>query len=287
METNDILPGVKNIIAISSGKGGVGKSTVAVNIAVALSQKGFKVGLVDADIYGPSIPMMFNAKDEQTEYEHVDGKEYILPIEKYGVKILSIGFFVSEDQAMIWRGPMASGALKQLFTDAHWGELDYMVIDMPPGTGDIHLTLVQTLPITGAVIVSTPQKVALADAKKGISMYKSQGIKVPILGLIENMAYFTPAELPNNKYYIFGKEGCKNLAAESTIPFLGEIPLVQSIGEGGDIGVPVVLDSENPAREAFLKITDELVKQIDIRNTVLGPTKRVAVSNAGGCGHKH
>lgn len=286
MDTNDILPEVKNIIAVSSGKGGVGKSTVSVNLAISLAQKGYKVGLVDADIYGPSIPIMFNSTNEQPEVFQEGDKTIILPIEKYGVKIISIGFFVEQDQALIWRGPKAAGALTQLFTDVTWGELDFMVIDMPPGTGDIQLSLVQTLPITGAVIVSTPQKVALADARKGVSMYKSNGIKVPILGLIENMAYFTPAELPENKYYLFGKEGCKNLSTEMTIPFLGEIPLIQSICEGSDIGVPVVLEENSTAKDAFSNITDNFIKQVEIRNTVLGPTRRVVIDpNHKGCSH--
>ncbi len=286
METSEILPNVKNIIAISSGKGGVGKSTVAVNIAISLAQKGLKVGLIDADIYGPSIPIMFNVENETPEVFENEGKTIIIPIEKYGVKILSIGFFVDQSQALIWRGPKAASALNQLFTNANWGELDFMVLDMPPGTGDIQLSLVQTLPITGAVIVSTPQKVALADARKGVAMYKNHAIKVPIVGIIENMAYFTPAELPNNKYYLFGKGGCKNLSSELTIPFLGEIPLIQSICESCDIGVPVVLDENNIAKEAFESITENLIKQVEIRNTVLGPTKRVTFDeNHKGCSH--
>jgi len=286
METTDILPGVKNIIAVSSGKGGVGKSTVAANVAISLAQKGYSVGLVDADIYGPSVPLLFNETESTPEVFQDGEKTIIQPIEKYGVKIISIGFFVEQDQALIWRGPKAAGALGQLFTDVNWGNLDFMVIDMPPGTGDIQLSLVQTLPITGAVIVSTPQKVALADAKKGVAMYKSNAIKVPILGLIENMAYFTPSELPNNKYYLFGKEGCRNLANDMTIPFLGEIPLIQSICEGSDLGVPVTIQENSIAKSAFETITENLIKQVDIRNTVLGPTKRVQIDqNHKGCSH--
>lgn len=282
----EILPGVKNIIAVSSGKGGVGKSTVAVNTAITLANKGYKVGLVDADIYGPSIPTMFNCENDKPEVIVEGERTTIIPIEKYGVKILSIGFFVHDNQALMWRGPMASGALKQLFTDAKWGELDFMVIDMPPGTGDIHLTLVQTLPLTGSIIVTTPQKVALADARKGIAMYKNKDIKVPVLGLIENMAYFTPAELPENKYYIFGQDGGKRLTEELTIPYIGELPLVQSICEGSDIGVPVATEEENPSKKAFEGIVENILQQIEIRNTLLGPTRKVHLDpNHKGCSH--
>ena len=270
-----LLPGVKNIIAIASGKGGVGKSTVAVNLAVALAQTGAKVGLIDADIYGPSLPIMFGVENERLFVNEVNGKSYMVPIEKYGVKMLSIGFMVDPTQAIVWRGPMASKALNQLFSDAQWGDLDYLFIDLPPGTGDIHLTLVSAVPVTGAVIVSTPQKVALADARKGISMFQMDSIKVPVLGLVENMAWFTPAELPDNKYYIFGKDGCKNLANELKIPFLGQIPLVQSVCEGGDSGQPIVLDSNSPAAIAFLSLAGNLAQQVAIRNATMQPTQTV------------
>ena len=244
-EPDKLLPQVKNIIAVSSGKGGVGKSTVAANLAVALAQLGYKVGLLDADIFGPSMPKMFNVEDARPYMETVGERELIKPIEKYGVKLLSIGFFVSKEDAVLWRGSMASNALKQLIADANCGELDFFLLDLPPGTSDIHLTLVQTLAITGAVVVSTPQEVALADARKGISMFTGEKIDVPVLGLIENMAWFTPAELPENKYYIFGKEGCKKLAEELSIPLIGQIPIVQSICEGGDSGKPVALDTDS------------------------------------------
>src|SRR6187401_56493 len=238
-----LLPGVKNIIAIASGKGGVGKSTVTTNLAVALAQAGAKVGLIDADIFGPSIPVMFNCEREQPEVKVINGKNHILPLEHYGVKLMSIGFLAPSDSAVIWRGPMASAALKQFISDTVWGDLDYLLIDLPPGTSDIHLTLVQTVPVTGAVIVTTPQKVALADANKGLTMFRQPQINVPVLGVIENMAYFTPEELPNNKYYIFGKEGAKNLAEDLEVPFLGEVPLVQSIREAGDYGRPAAMQT--------------------------------------------
>ena len=272
---NPLLPGVKNIIAVASGKGGVGKSTVAVNLAVALAQTGAKVGLIDADIYGPSLPIMFGVEGERLFVNERDGRQYMVPIEKFGVKMLSIGFMVDPSQAIVWRGPMASKALKQLFSDADWGDLDYLFIDLPPGTGDIHLTLVSAVPVTGAIIVSTPQKVALADARKGIAMFQMESIKVPVLGLVENMAWFTPAELPENKYYIFGKDGCKQLAEELRVPFLGQIPLVQSICDGGDSGEPVVLEEGTPSSMAFMTVAGNMAQQVAIRNATLQPTTPV------------
>lgn len=274
-----LLPEVKNIIAISSGKGGVGKSTVAVNLAVSLVKKGYKVGLLDADIFGPSLPKMFDEEDSRPYLEPIDGKEYIIPVEKYGVKMLSIGFFVNKDDAVVWRGAMAGNALKQLISDANWGDLDYFLIDLPPGTSDIHLTLVQSLAITGAVVVSTPQQVALADARKGINMFTNDKVNVPILGLVENMAWFTPAELPENKYYIFGKDGAKNLAEEMNIPLLGQIPIVQSICEGGDKGIPVALNENTITGMAFSDLADNFVASVDKRNRELAPTQKVDVSN--------
>ncbi|HUI33396.1 MAG: Mrp/NBP35 family ATP-binding protein [Dysgonamonadaceae bacterium] len=273
-----LLPDVKNIIAVASGKGGVGKSTVCTNLAIALAQKGYKVGLLDADIFGPSIPKMLSVEDEAPMLEKKDGRDLIVPISNYGVKMLSIGFFVKKDDAVVWRGAMASNALKQLIGDADWGELDYFLIDFPPGTSDIHLTLVQTLPITGAVIVSTPQEVALADAKKGISMFAGDKVNIPILGLVENMAWFTPAELPENKYYIFGKEGCKKLAEEKGYELLGQIPLVQSIREGGDDGKPVALNADSVTGMAFNELADNIVKAVDKRNRDLPPTNIVQVT---------
>jgi ATP-binding protein involved in chromosome partitioning len=272
---NPLLPGVKNIIAVASGKGGVGKSTVAVNLAVALAQTGAKVGLIDADVYGPSLPLMFGVTDEKLFVNERDGRQFMVPVEKFGVKMLSIGFLVDPDQAIVWRGPMASKALKQLFSDADWGELDYLFIDLPPGTGDIHLTLVSAVPVTGAVIVSTPQQVALADARKGIAMFRMDSIKVPVLGLVENMAWFTPKELPENKYYIFGKDGCKNLAEQLQVPLLGQIPLVQSICDGGDSGKPVVLEENTPAAIAFTTVAGNMAQQVAIRNATMSPTQPV------------
>ena len=276
-EPEKLLPSVKNVIAVSSGKGGVGKSTVSANLAVALAQLGYKVGLLDADVYGPSIPKMFDEEDARPYMEEVEGRELIAPVEKYGVKILSIGFFVDKENALIWRGTMASNALKQLIADANWGELDYFLLDLPPGTSDIHLTLVQTLAVTGAIVVTTPQAVALADAKKGINMFLGEKINVPVLGLVENMAYFTPAELPENKYYIFGKDGGKKLAEDLDVPLLGEIPIVQSICESGDNGKPAALNKESITGLAFEKLAQNVVKQIDYRNNNLKPTKRVEV----------
>ncbi len=276
-ETEKLLKGVKNIVAVASGKGGVGKSTVAANLAVALAGTGAKVGLLDADIYGPSVPIMFDVENEQPLGKDVDGKTKILPIEKYGIKLLSIGFFVKPEQALIWRGVMATNALNQLINDTEWGELDYFIIDLPPGTGDIHLTLVQTLPVTGVVIVTTPQEVALADARKAFNMFTQKEIKVPILGLIENMSWFTPEELPENKYYLFGKEGGKKLAADSQVELLGQIPIVESICASGDAGSPVALDSGSIVGKAFIALAQNLARQIAIRNANLEPTAIVEI----------
>lgn len=273
-----ILPKVKNIIAVSSGKGGVGKSTVSSNLAIALASLGYKVGLLDADIHGPSIPKMFGVENEQIYAEEKDGKQIVIPIEKYGIKLLSIGFFVSQETALVWRGSMASNALKQLITDADWGELDYFVMDLPPGTGDIHLTLVQTMGITGAVVVTTPQDVALADARKGISMFQGEKVNVPVLGLIENMAWFTPEELPENKYYIFGKEGGKKLAEELNVPLLGQIPIVQSIREGGDFGTPVAVREDTILGHTFRELAGKLIEQVDLRNSTMEPTRKVDIT---------
>lgn len=278
-EVGKLLPQVKNIIAVSSGKGGVGKSTVAANLAIALARLGYKVGLLDADIFGPSMPKMFNVEDARPYAVEKDGRQLIEPIEKYGVKLLSIGFFVNPDTATLWRGGMASNALKQLIADADWGELDYFILDTPPGTSDIHLTLLQTLAITGAVIVSTPQNVALADARKGIDMYKNDKVNVPILGLVENMAWFTPAELPENKYYIFGHEGCKALAKEMDLPLLAQIPLVQSICESGDAGQPAACNSETITGLAFINLAQAVVTVTNRRNKEQAPTKIVEVNN--------
>ena len=272
-ENLQILSGVKNIIAVVSGKGGVGKSTVSANIALALAEGGASVGLMDADIYGPSVPIMFGVRGARPLMKDIDGKGYIVPLEKYGIKLMSIGLLVDEKNAVVWRGPMASSAIKQFVTEVDWGPLDYLIIDMPPGTGDIHLTLMQTVPVTGVVIVTTPQAVALADAKKGIAMFGQAQINVPIIGLAENMAYFTPEELPNNKYYLFGKEGGKKLAEEYDLAFLGQIPLVQSIREGGDEGVPAMMGTYEISKQAFRNITAQAVRNIAIRNAGVPATQ--------------
>ncbi|MGB5172008.1 P-loop NTPase [Eudoraea sp.] len=277
------IPGITNIIAVASGKGGVGKSTVTANLAVTLAKMGFKVGLLDADIYGPSMPIMFDVTEKKPLATEVNGKSKMLPIENYGVKLLSIGFFTQPNQAVIWRGPMASKALNQMIFDAAWGELDFMLIDLPPGTGDIHLSIMQALPITGAVVVSTPQEVALADARKGVAMFQQSSINVPVLGIIENMAYFTPEELPENKYYIFGKEGAKNLAFDLGVPFLGEVPIVQSIREAGDIGRPAALQIATPAEYAFEELTKNVVQEVVSRNTSLPPTEAIKITTMAGC----
>ncbi len=274
------IPGIQNIVAVASGKGGVGKSTVTANLAVTLSKMGFKVGVLDADIYGPSIPIMFDVATEKPLSINVDGKSKMKPIENYGVKVLSIGFFTEPDQAVIWRGPMAAKALNQLIFDAAWGDLDFMLI---PGTGDIHLSIMQSLPITGAVIVSTPQTVALADARKGVAMFRQENIDVPVLGIIENMAFFTPDELPENKYYIFGKEGAKNLAEDLEVPFLGEVPLVQSIREAGDAGRPAALQTSTLVEEAFDEITKNVVQETVRRNEALPPTEVIKITTMAGC----
>ncbi len=274
-----ILPNVKNIIAIASGKGGVGKSTVATNLAVALTKAGKKVGLVDADIFGPSIPKMFGVENERPLVKKENGADVIIPIEKYGLKLLSIGFFVNPEDALVWRGPMATNALKQLVFQTQWGDLDYLLFDLPPGTSDIHLTLVQEVPVTGAIIVSTPQQVALADAIKGINMFTGKHINVPVLGLIENMAWFTPAELPENKYYIFGKDGCKNLADKMNIPLLGQIPIVQNICEAGDNGKPSALDQSSITGKSFSDLAQNVIKAVDERNIKFDPTKKVEITN--------
>lgn len=277
------IPGISNIIAVASGKGGVGKSTVTANLAVTLSKMGFKVGILDADIYGPSIPMMFDVEASRPLSVNVDGKSKMKPVENYGVKILSIGFFTQPNQAVIWRGPMASKALNQMIFDAAWGELDFLLVDLPPGTGDIHLSIMQSLPVTGSVIVSTPQNVALADAKKGVAMFRQESINVPVLGIIENMAYFTPEELPENKYYIFGREGAKNLAKDIEAPFLGEIPLVQSLRESGDIGRPAAMQESTSLEEAFEEITRGMVQETVNRNQSLPPTEAIKITTMAGC----
>lgn len=277
------IPGIQNIIAISSGKGGVGKSTVSANLAISLVKMGFKVGLLDADIYGPSMPTMFDVEGAQPHSVQVDGKSKMKPIESYGVKILSIGFFAGTDQAVVWRGPMASKALQQMIRDAHWGELDFLLVDLPPGTGDIHLSIVQQIPITGAVIVSTPQHIALADARKGVAMFKMEAINVPVLGIIENMSYFTPAELPENKYYIFGQNGAKDLSEKLNVPFLGEIPLVQSIREAADIGRPAALQENSAVSANYEKITQNMIVSLVERNDTLPPTEAVRITNMAGC----
>lgn len=277
-ENTPVLTGVKNIIAIASGKGGVGKSTVTANLAVALAQMGAQVGLIDADIYGPSVPVMFNCEHEQPEVRMVDGKNRIVPLEQYGVKLVSIGFLTPPDSPVVWRGPMASSALKQFISDTLWGELDYLFIDLPPGTSDIHLTLVQTVPVTGAIIVTTPQKVALADATKGLSMFNQPQIKVPILGIVENMAYFTPEELPDKKYYLFGKDGGKNLSEKYNVPLLGQLPLVQGIRESGDHGMPAVL-KEGVVSDAFKQLAEAVARQVAIRNAKMEQTKKVEINS--------
>ena len=276
-DKKDILKDVKNIIAVVSGKGGVGKSTVAANLALAIAASGAKVGLMDADIYGPSVHIMFGIRGERPQMRDVNGKGKIVPIDRYGIKVMSIGLLVDERQAIVWRGPMVSSAIKQFVSDVDWGELDYLVVDMPPGTGDIHLTMVQTVPVTGVIVVTTPQLVALADAKKGIAMFNQPGLKVPVIGLVENMSYFTPAELPDNKYYIFGKEGGKNLASEFDIPFLGQIPLVQSIREGGDLGIPVMIGDDEISKKAFEVFADNAVRGIAMRNARLPVTEMSAI----------
>ncbi|MEX0987730.1 MAG: Mrp/NBP35 family ATP-binding protein [Bacteroidales bacterium] len=274
-----VLPGVKNIIAVASGKGGVGKSTIAVNLAIGLKNEGYKVGLLDADVYGPSIPKMFHIEDAKPVGKTEDGIEWIIPVEKYGIKLLSVGFFVKPEDALVWRGPMATSALKQLISQGDWGELDYLVLDLPPGTGDVHLTIVQEVPVTGAIIVSTPQEVALADVVKGISMFTGEKINVPVLGLVENMAWFTPEELPDNKYYIFGKEGCKNLAEKLGIELLGQIPLVQGICSSGDKGVPVAEKKDSPMGKAFGELAQKVVQITEKRNKEMAPTKKVEITN--------
>lgn len=286
-KTNEIkgkpIPGIQNIIAVASGKGGVGKSTVTANLAVTLAKMGFKVGLLDADIYGPSMPIMFDVAQEKPLAVTIDGKSKMKPVENYGVKLLSIGFFTQPNQAVIWRGPMASKALNQMIFDAHWGEIDFMLLDLPPGTGDIHLSIMQAMPVTGAVVVSTPQEVALADARKGVAMFQQDSINVPVLGIVENMAYFTPAELPGNKYYIFGKEGAKHLSDDLNVPFLGEIPLVQSIREAGDVGRPAALQTATPIEAAFEELTKNIVQQVVDRNKNIPPTEAIKITTMAGC----
>ena len=272
------LSKVKNIIAVASGKGGVGKSTVTANLAVGLAKQGFKVGLIDADIYGPSMPLMFDIVSERPKVTVIEGKQYMLPVESYGVKVMSIGFFSDPTQAIVWRGPMATKALKQMFGDVWWDELDYLLLDLPPGTGDVHLTIVQAVPVTGAVVVSTPQEVALTDARKGVAMFRLDSINVPVLGLIENMAWFTPAELPENKYYIFGKDGVKGLAEQIKVPLLGQIPLVQSIREAGDVGRPALLQDNTPVAQVFKDLALAVHQQVEKRNTSQEATKRVEIT---------
>ncbi|WP_010518125.1 Mrp/NBP35 family ATP-binding protein [Croceivirga radicis] len=277
------IPGIQNIVAVASGKGGVGKSTVTANLAVTLAKMGFKVGVLDTDIYGPSMPIMFDVASEKPLAVNIDGKSKMKPVESYGVKILSIGFFTQPNQAVIWRGPMAAKALNQMIFDAHWGELDFLLLDLPPGTGDIHLSIMQSLPVTGAVVVSTPQEVALADARKGVAMFNQEAIQVPVLGIVENMAYFTPAELPDNKYYIFGQNGAKHLAEDLKIPFLGEIPLVQSIREAGDVGRPAAMQTATPTELAFEALTKNVVQEVVNRNTDLPPTEAIKITTMAGC----
>lgn len=277
------IPGIKNIIAVASGKGGVGKSTITANLAVSLAKMGFKVGLLDADIYGPSMPIMFDVANQKPLATEQGGKSKMLPVENYGVKLLSIGFFTQPNQAVIWRGPMASKALNQMIFDAHWDELDFMLIDLPPGTGDIHLSIMQSLPVTGAVVVSTPQEIALADARKGVAMFQQEAINVPVLGIVENMAYFTPEELPDNKYYIFGKEGAKNLSEDLEVPFLGEIPIVQSIREAGDLGRPAALQTATLVEKEFEALTRNVVSEVVSRNKSLPPTEAIKITTMAGC----
>ncbi|MDD5149830.1 MAG: Mrp/NBP35 family ATP-binding protein [Flavobacterium sp.] len=281
--TDKSIPGIKNIIAVASGKGGVGKSTVTANLAVTLAKMGFSVGVLDADIYGPSMPIMFDVESAKPLSVEIEGKSKMKPIESYEVKILSIGFFTSPSQAIIWRGPMAGKALNQMIFDAEWGELDFLLIDLPPGTGDIHLSIMQSLPITGAVVVSTPQAVALSDTRKGVSMFMSEAINIPVLGIVENMAYFTPEELPNNKYYIFGKEGAKNLAEDLKVPFLGEVPIVQSIREAGDCGRPAALQTGSVIETIFEEITRNVVQEVVARNKNLPATEAIKITNMAGC----
>ncbi|ANW97363.1 chromosome partitioning protein [Wenyingzhuangia fucanilytica] len=280
------IPGIQNIIAVASGKGGVGKSTVTANMAVSLQKMGFKVGVLDADVYGPSMHIMFDVAKAKPISVKVDGRSKMKPIENYGIKLLSLGFFTNPNEAVIWRGPMASKALNQMIFDADWGELDFLLIDLPPGTGDIHLSIVQALPITGAVVVSTPQNIALADAKKGVAMFQQKNINVPVLGIVENMSYFTPAELPENKYYIFGQDGAKHLAEDLETAFLGEVPLVQSIREAGDFGHPVALQDGTPQELAFKEITKHMAGELVKRNTDLPPTEAVKITNMSGCSTK-
>ena len=277
------IPGIKNIIAVASGKGGVGKSTITANLAVTLAKMGFKVGVLDADIYGPSMPMMFDVEGERPLAVNIDGKSKMKPVANYGVQMLSIGFFTQPNQAVIWRGPMAAKALNQMIFDAAWGELDFLLLDLPPGTGDIHLSIMQSLPVTGAVVVSTPQHVALADAKKGVAMFQQESINVPVLGIVENMAYFTPEELPNNKYYIFGKEGAKDLAEDLNVRLLGEIPIVQSIREAGDVGRPAALQTATPLEAAFEELTRNVVEEVVARNESLPPTEAIKITTMAGC----
>lgn len=286
-EVNEIkgkpIPGIQNIIAVASGKGGVGKSTITANLAVTLAKMGFKVGLLDADIYGPSMPIMFDVAHEKPLATTIGGRSKMRPVENYGVKVLSIGFFTEPNQAVIWRGPMAAKALNQLIFDAHWGELDFMLLDLPPGTGDIHLSIMQAMPVTGAVVVSTPQEVALSDARKGVAMFRQESINVPVLGIVENMAYFTPDELPDKKYYIFGREGAKNLAEDLDVPFLGEIPLVQSIREAGDVGRPAAMQTATLVETAFEDLTKNVVQELVKRNEDLPPTEAIKITTMAGC----
>ena len=283
LKKNEVLENVNNIIAVSSGKGGVGKSTVTANLAIALTKMGFSVGILDADIYGPSIPLMFDVAQDKPLAVKINGKSKMKPVENFGVKILSIGFFTKIDQAVIWRGPMASKALKQMIFDSDWGTLDFLLIDLPPGTGDIHLSIMQSLPISGSIVVSTPQNVALIDARKGVSMFKQKNINVPVLGIIENMAYFTPKELPKNKYYLFGKEGAKNLSIDLKVPYLGEVPLIQSIREAGDIGRPASLQENSVIEKVFNKITKNMISELLIRNKELPATEVVKIKTMSGC----